>query len=432
MKTDSLPVHPVVSAVGHPKSDIRRAALTQLRDAVEFLELDEGTHKVLAEPRRSLMVSVPLLRDDGSLEVYEGFRVQHNAARGPAKGGIRFHPVVDLGEVTALAMWMSWKCAVVGVPYGGAKGGIRIDPSTLSAAERERLTRRFTSEIRAFIGPEIDIPAPDVGTDEQTMAWMMDTYSQVAGYSVPGVVTGKPISIGGTSGRAGATSRGVAIATLEALDSHGIDPNGRTVAVEGFGKVGALAALYLQEAGMKVVAVTDVGGGRYCAHGLDIELLISEMASGAVSVRDSEQGDELRREELLSLDVDVLVPAALEGSINDSNVDMVSARVIVEGANGPVTPAADRVLEDCGTLVIPDILANAGGVVVSYLEWVQNVQSYSWSDLDVQLKLSDVMQTAYKSVFALSQFRSITMRRAAHAIGVGRVAEAMQCRGNFP
>ena len=387
--------------------------------------------QTLATPRRSLSVAVPLRRDNGTVEVLHGYRVQHNLARGPAKGGIRFHPGTDLDEVTALAMWMTWKCAVVGIPYGGAKGGVTVDPTELSVAELERLTRRYASEVLPLIGPERDIPAPDVGTDERTMAWIMDTYSVHAGYSVPGVVTGKPLSLGGSVGRAGATSRGVVITTLAALREAGQDPKDLAVAVQGFGKVGALAAKYLQDEGMRIVAVSDVSGGLYRGGGLDIDELIRTVGAGLPLVS-SVQGETISNDQLLELDVDVLIPAALENVIAASNAERVRARFIVEGANGPTSPEADAILADRGTVIVPDILANAGGVAVSYLEWVQNLQAHSWNADQVDLRLRDLMDRAFSSVFEVAAERNISMRRAAHVIGVGRIAEAVRVRGLFP
>ncbi|WP_084962615.1 Glu/Leu/Phe/Val family dehydrogenase [Thermoactinospora rubra] len=404
------------------------SALHQLAQAAEHLGLDEGMHAMLATPRRSLTVSVPVRREDGRMDVVQGYRVQHNITRGPAKGGIRFHPATDIHEVTALAMWMTWKCALVGIPYGGAKGGVAVDPATLTTRELERLTRRYVNEILPLIGPEKDIPAPDVGTDEQTMAWIMDTYSVNAGYSVPGVVTGKPTTLGGSLGRAGATSRGVQIVALAAL---GRSPEGTTVAVQGFGKVGSLAAQFLADAGCKVVAVSDATGAVYRAAGLDVAGLRAWTAESG-GVRGYRHADALSHEELLELDVDVLVPAALEGVITAGNAARIRARLIVEGANGPTTPEADEILAAQGATVVPDILANAGGVIVSYLEWVQNTQAYSWSAGEVELKLRDLMESAYGEVRTLAAERGLTLRQAAHVIGVGRVAEAHRMRGLYP
>lgn len=404
------------------------SALHQLGQAAEHLGLDDGLHTMLATPRRSLTVSVPVRRENGRMDVVQGFRVQHNVSRGPAKGGIRFHPSTDIHEVTALAMWMTWKCALVGIPYGGAKGGVAVDPTGLTTRELERLTRRYVNEILPLIGPEKDIPAPDVGTDEQTMAWIMDTYSVNAGYSVPGVVTGKPMTLGGSLGRAGATSRGVQIAALAAL---GRSPEGVTVAVQGFGKVGALAAQYLADAGCKVVAVSDVKGAIHNANGLDVAD-VRAFSAETGSVAGYRDADAMGHDELFELDVDVLVPAALEGVITETNAPRIRARLIVEGANGPTTPEADEILAANGTTVVPDILANAGGVIVSYLEWVQNMQAFSWSAAEVELKLRDLMEGAFGEVKSLAAERSLTLRQAAHIIGVGRVAEAHQMRGLYP
>ncbi|MFB9894619.1 Glu/Leu/Phe/Val family dehydrogenase [Planobispora takensis] len=404
------------------------SALFQLDQAADRLGLDDGLRTMLATPRRSLTVAVPVRREDGRMDVVQGFRVQHNITRGPAKGGIRFHPSTDIHEVTALAMWMTWKCALVGIPYGGAKGGVAVDPASLTSRELERVTRRYVNEILPIIGPEKDIPAPDVGTDEQTMAWIMDTYSVNAGYPVPGVVTGKPMTLGGSLGRAGATSRGVQICALRALPGS---PEGRTVAVQGFGKVGALAARYLADAGCRVVAVSDVTGAVVNRSGLDVDDLRAWVreSGGVYGYRHAEA---LSHAELLELDVDVLVPAALEGVITEENAPRIRARLVVEGANGPTTPEADRVLADAGVTVVPDILANAGGVIVSYLEWVQNTQAYSWSAGEVEMKLRDLMESAFDAVSAMSAEHGVTLRQAAHIIGVDRVAEAHRLRGLYP
>ncbi|MBL7495038.1 Glu/Leu/Phe/Val dehydrogenase [Frankia sp. CNm7] len=407
-------------------------ACVQLADAARHLGLDDGMHDLLRMPRRSVTVSVPLRRDDGQLLVLTGYRVQHNLARGPAKGGIRFHPSTDLEEVKALAMWMTWKCALMGIPYGGAKGGIAVEPGMLSDRERERMTRRYAAELVGLIGPANDIPAPDMGTDEQVMAWIMDTYSAHTGHTAHGVVTGKPVSVGGTAGRAGATSRGVQLATFAALRERGVAPADVTVAVQGFGKVGALAARYLRDAGCRVVAVSDVKGAVYSSRGLDPAALMSHVADGADTVVGFADTDTLTNAELLELDVDVLIPAAREGVVTAENAGRVRAKMIVEGANGPVTAQADPVLAENGVVVVPDILANGGGVAVSYFEWVQNLQGYLWSEGQVNERLAELMERAYAQVSALARERGLALREAAHVIGVGRVAEAHQTRGLYP
>ncbi len=408
------------------------SALLQLESAASFLGLDEGLHKLLATPRRSLEVAVPLRRDDGRLEVLHGYRVQHNLSRGPAKGGIRFHPNTDLDEVRALAMWMTWKCALIGIPYGGAKGGVAVDPRRLSRNELERVTRRYASEIMPIIGPEKDIPAPDVGTDEQTMAWIMDTYSIHSGYTVTGVVTGKPVSLGGSQGRGGATSKGVMFTCFSALREAGVDHRGIRVAIQGFGKVGGLAAQYLHDAGCCVVAVSDVGGGIYNPRGLDPSALIKHLKSGAETVVGYPGTDAISNAELLELDVDVLVPAALEGVLHEGNAANVKARFVIEGANGPTTPDGDKILEDKGVVVVPDILANSGGVAVSYFEWVQDLQAYFWSEDEVNDRLKILMDDAYEHVSTTAAENGLSLRTAAQVIGVGRVADAHRTRGLYP
>ena len=408
------------------------SALHQLQAAVEQLGLDDGMHAMLATPRRSMQVAVPLRRDDGKLEVLSGYRVQHNLSRGPAKGGIRFHPSTDLDEVRALAMWMTWKCALIGIPYGGAKGGVAVDPRLLSRNELERVTRRYASEIMPIIGPEKDIPAPDVGTDAQTMAWMMDTFSTHSGYTVTGVVTGKPVSVGGSEGRGGATSRGVMYAAFSALHEAGVDHRGATVAVQGFGKVGGLAAQFLHDAGCVVVAVSDWKGGVHDAKGLNPAALLRHLRTGADTVVGYPGTDTITNAELLELDVDVLVPAALEGVVHEGNADRIRARFVVEGANGPTTPDADAVLEGNGVRVVPDVLANSGGVAVSYFEWVQDLQAYFWTEDEVNDRLKRLMESAYDQVSELARERGVSLRTAAQMIGVGRVAEAHRTRGLYP
>ena len=406
-------------------------ARSQLAAAAEHLELTPGLHQMLAYPRRELTVSVPLRLDSGEVQLFIGHRVQHNFSRGPAKGGLRYAPSVDLDDVRALAMWMTWKCALLDVPYGGAKGGIAIEPSDHSLPELERLTRRYTSEILPIIGPERDIPAPDVGTDEQTMAWMMDTYSVNSGYTVPGVATGKPLALGGSLGRSSATSRGVTHIALAALDHAKITIPGARVAVQGIGKVGRDAALFLAEAGARVVAVSDRFGAIRNDSGLDIPA-VSRHLDTTGSVVGFPEADDLDRDALLELELELLVPAALEGVINADNADRVHAAVIVEGANGPTTAAADRILLDRGTLIVPDILANAGGVIVSYFEWVQSNQTYWWSANEVEARLEERMLAAWQQVVQFATDRHLTLRNAATTMAVSRVAEAHRLRGLYP
>lgn len=406
-------------------------ARAQLAVAAGILGLSDGIHEMLTRPRRELTVTVPLRRDDGSTSIYVGHRVQHNLSRGPAKGGLRYSAHVDLDEVRALAMWMTWKCALVDVPYGGAKGGIAIEPRAHSAQELERLTRRYTTEILPLIGPEQDIPAPDIGTNEQTMAWMMDTYSVAMGHTVPAVVTGKPISLGGSLGRASATSRGVAHLTVRAMESRGLSIGGSTAAVQGFGKVGRHAARFLSEAGLRVVAVGDVDGAVYNSQGLDIAALATH-ADRTGSVVGFPNADPLPAADLLELHVDILIPAAVEGVINADNAANIRASIVVEGANGPTTNAADEVLADRGVLVVPDILANAGGVIVSYFEWVQANQAYWWSELEVNDRLGDRLTIAWDAVSDYSAREGLTLRTAATLLAVERVAEAHRLRGLYP
>lgn len=421
----------VTSVTGGPEATPLVDARAQLTEAVQLLGYSDGLHAMLATPRRELSVAVPLRLDSGESRLYLGYRVQHNFSRGPAKGGLRYAPNVNLDEVRALAMWMTWKCALLDVPYGGAKGGLAIDPRAHSTAELERVTRRYTSEILPIIGPERDIPAPDIGTDEQTMAWIMDTYSVNSGYTVPGIVTGKPISLGGSQGRASATSRGVTHIALAALRHRGLDPAAATAAVQGFGKVGADTARFLAEAGVRVTAVSDQFGAVANDRGLDIEALIDHVrASG--SVTGFAGGDAIDRDAVLTHDVDLLVPAAVEGVLHEGNAADVRASVIVEGANGPTTPAADRVLRERGVLVVPDILANAGGVIVSYFEWVQANQAYWWRADEVESRLEERMLNAWDHVLGYAGARDLSLRTAATALAVERVAEAHKLRGLYP
>ncbi|WP_084124414.1 Glu/Leu/Phe/Val dehydrogenase [Demequina sp. NBRC 110054] len=423
----TLPDSAVVPDAAGPLVD----AMAQLHKAAATLELPDGLHELLGSPRREMAVSIPLRRDDGSIAVYSGYRVQHNFTRGPAKGGLRYAPSVDLDEVRALAMWMTWKCALVDVPYGGAKGGVAIDPRTHSTAELERVTRRYTSEILPIIGPEVDIPAPDIGTDERTMAWIMDTYSVARGYTVTGIVTGKPLSLGGSQGRAMATSRGVAHIALLAMASRGIDPAHATAAVQGFGKVGYGAARFLAEAGVKVRAVSDVDGAVYAHDGLDIAHLAAHVErTGTVAGFDGAEA--IDPASVLTLDVDVVVPAAVEGVLTEENAPKVQARIVVEGANGPTTGAADAILKERDVLVVPDILANAGGVVVSYFEWVQANQAYQWSEREVNDRLEERMARAWHDVVAHSGAHGMTYREAATVLAVERVVDAHRLRGLYP
>ena len=403
-------------------------AQAQLRIAVDQLGLSENDWQTLSTPRRVLEVAVPLRRDNDKVEMYKGYRVQYSTTRGPSKGGVRFHPDIDLEETVALAMLMTWKCALTNLPFGGAKGGIAIDAATLSDRENERLTRRYTSEILPIIGPERDIPAPDVGTDERNMAWMMDTYSVNAGYSVPGVVTGKPIVLGGSLGRNSATGDGVAISTREALRARGINPVGATVAIQGFGKVGYWAAIALENIGLKIVAVSDVNGA---VTGFKS---VSDLWNHFLKNKnlDAPGTDRLTNEELIHLEVDVLIPAALSDAITGKTATGIKAKIVVEGANAPTTPEGDAIMNDKGILVVPDILANSGGVIVSYFEWVQDKQNYFWDAEEVKTNLNSIMMKALYEVEAMAKDRKVTWREAAHMLGVSRVAEAHKLRGLYP
>jgi glutamate dehydrogenase (NAD(P)+) len=403
-------------------------ARAQLRKAVDQLGLSENDWQTLSTPRRILEVAVPLRRDNDKVEMYKGFRVQYSTTRGPSKGGVRFHPDIDLEETIALAMLMTWKCALTNLPFGGAKGGIAIDAQTLSERENERLTRRYTSEILPIIGPERDIPAPDIGTDEKNMAWMMDTYSVNAGFSVRGVVTGKPISLGGSIGRNSATGDGVAISTREALRARGIDPIGATVAIQGFGKVGYWAAIGLEAMGMKVVAVSDVNGAVIGFKN------VADLWSHFLAHKnlDAPRTDRISNAELLHLDVDVLIPAALSDAITAQTASGIKAKIVVEGANAPTTPEGDAILNEKGVLVVPDILANSGGVIVSYFEWVQDKQNYPWDADEVKTNLNSILMKAFHEVEQMASSRKVTWREAAHMLGVARVAEAHKLRGLYP
>jgi glutamate dehydrogenase (NAD(P)+) len=409
-------------------------AQAQLRKVAGILDLDEGMIEVLAYPKRELTVHFPVRMDDGSTRVFTGYRVQHNDARGPVKGGLRYSSQVGLDDVRALAMWMTWKCAVVNLPYGGAKGGIIVDPRSLSDGELERLTRRYTTEIGIVIGPERDIPAPDMGTDARVMAWMMDTFSMHHGYSIPAVVTGKPVDIGGSQGRLEATGRGVLYMTQEACRLRGVPLPGATVAVQGFGNVGGVTARLLTQAGAKVVAVSDSRGGVYRETGLDIEALYAGRQAGGFLDRADLGPDhrEVGNAELLELPVDILIPAALEGQITELNASRIRAGMIVEAANGPVTAGADAILAERDICLVPDILANAGGVVVSYFEWVQDLQSFFWDEVEVNQRLQRIMTKAFADVSAVAQSRDLRLREAAYVVALNRVVEAIRLRGLYP
>jgi glutamate dehydrogenase (NAD(P)+) len=405
-------------------------ALRQFERAADQLGLDAGTRAVLRNPKRQLIVSVPVKMDSGSIRVFQGYRVQHSIARGPSKGGIRYHPGVTLDEVKALAMWMTWKCAVVNIPFGGAKGGITVDPKAISLGENERMTRRFTSEISIVLGHDRDIPAPDVYTNSQTMAWMMDTYSMTKGYSTLGVVTGKPLSVGGSAGRNEATAEGCYVSIEEAAKRQGLAVKGATAAVQGFGNAGMHVARFLEEAGARVVAVTDSQGGILDKKGLNIASVIAaKEKKGSVTAA---RGEKISNEEVLELPVDILVPAALEGVITRRNASRIKARIVAEAANGPTTPDADDILKKKGIVVIPDILANAGGVTVSYFEWVQDLYSFFWDPEMVRTQLQRTIRSAYADVEETARRHDTDLRTGALILAVGRVHEATKIRGIFP
>jgi glutamate dehydrogenase (NAD(P)+) len=399
--------------------------------AAERLHLDPGLRKVLREPRRELIVHFPVHMDDGSVQVFTGYRVQHNLGRGPAKGGIRYHQDVSLDEVKALAMWMTWKCAVVGIPYGGGKGGVIVDPKKLSLKELEGLTRRYATEISIIIGPEKDIPAPDVNTNAQTMAWIMDTYSMHVGYTVPGVITGKPIALGGSEGRTEATARGAVYCIVEAAFHRGLDLKGATVAVQGFGNAGSIAARLIRDEGATVVAVSDSTGGILDPAGLDVERVIAWKKEHG-TVQGMPGTTDITNAEVLETDCDILIPAALENQITARNAGAIKASIVAEAANGPTTPAADAILYDKGVFSIPDILCNAGGVTVSYFEWVQDLNRDFWNEAEVNQKLKGIMIKAFRDTLAMSIKEDVNMRTAAYLLAVQRVADATAMRGLYP
>jgi glutamate dehydrogenase (NAD(P)+) len=424
-----------VTTIEAPESHLREnpydIAKEQLRRVAREFGIEANLVNVLQECKKALVVSIPVTMDDGTIRAFEGYRVTHNIARGPSKGGIRYHPDVELDEVKALAMWMTWKCALMGIPFGGAKGGIRVDPKRLSRGELQRMTRRFTSEIINEIGPEKDIPAPDVGTGPSVMAWIFDTYSMNKGHSVLGVVTGKPLNVGGSLGRLEATAHGALYCIQEAVRKRELSMQGLRVAVQGFGNVGSFLAKFLYEQGATVVAVSDSRNGIYNDDGVDVAAAIAhKQETGALEGLRGTQT--ISNEDLLLLDCDVLAPCALEQVITRDNADQVKARIICEGANGPVTPTADEILDDRGILILPDILANAGGVVVSYFEWVQGLQEYFWKEDEVNSKLRDITTRAFNETWRVADERKTSLRLAAYGLAVRRVADATITRGLYP
>jgi glutamate dehydrogenase (NAD(P)+) len=430
-KTKEQAVTAVEAPVSHLHENPFDIARAQLRRVADTFDIDRNLVDVLAQCKKAVEVSVPVSMDDGTTHVFTGYRVTHNIARGPSKGGIRYHQDVTLDEVKSLAMWMTWKCALMGIPFGGAKGGVVCDPKKLSRPELERLTRRYTSEIINEIGPEKDIPAPDVGTNGAVMAWIFDTYSMNKGHSVLGVVTGKPLTIGGSLGREEATARGCLFCIRDAVAKQDRRLDEMTAAVQGFGNVGSFLAKFLHEEGAKVVAVSDSTVALHNPSGIDIYAAFAHKREHG-TLRGLANAEEITAEELLVLDVDVLAPCALEQVITDRNADQVRASIICEGANGPVTPRADAILEDKGVLILPDVLANAGGVVVSYFEWVQGLQEYFWKEAEVNAKLNDIVSRAFEETWETAREREIPMRMAAYGIAVRRVAEATITRGIYP
>lgn len=425
----------VVAPAKPAKQDLWDTVLANLDDVAARLRLDPGIHAMLRQPERELTVSVPVVMDDGKIKVYTGYRVQHSSARGPCKGGIRYHPDVNLNEVRGLAAMMTWKCAVVGIPYGGAKGGVECEPSNMSQSELARMTRRFTAMIMPILGPKRDIPAPDVNTNAQVMAWIADTASMLEGSAMLEIVTGKPLNMGGSQGRREATGRGVAIVTSELLRRKNQPLSETTVAVQGYGNVGSCAASILSEMGCKVVAVSDVSGGLYNPHGLDLAAINQHVAKHPRHLLEGYNGrdiDVISNEELLECPVDVLIPAALEHQIRGENAGRIRAKYIVEGANGPTTREADEILNDRGVLLVPDILANAGGVAVSYLEWVQDLQNFFWEEQEVNRQLQTIMVRSFNEVWSFSEANEVPMRMGASMVAVNKVAEAVQSRGIWP
>ena len=420
-----------VTRKSHLKENPYEVARAQLRRVADTFDVDESLVRVLERCKKGIVVSIPTRMDDGSIMVFEGYRVQHNTARGPSKGGIRYHPDVTLDEVRALAMWMTWKCALTGIPFGGAKGGIACDPKSMSKGELERMTRRYASEIVNEIGPEIDIPAPDVNTSGETMSWLFDTYSMNKGHSVLGVVTGKPLVIGGSLGREEATSRGALFAVRETLKRLDRNFDGLTCVVQGFGNVGSYLARFLHEQGAKVIGISDSAAALYNVKGIDVPAAFAwKRERGTLSGLPGAQV--IDPEEMLELECDVLAPCALEQVVTGENADRIKATIVCEGANGPLTPEADAILEDKGVVILPDILANAGGVVVSYFEWVQGLQQYFWKEQEVNARLDDIITRAFAETWQLHEARDLPMRVAAYGLAVQRVAEATTTRGIYP
>ncbi len=428
--TTMLPPPITVAPIPSTETNPMHAMLARYERAAAVLNLDPGIDRILRQPEREITVALPVEMDDGRIEVFTGYRVVHNTLRGPGKGGIRYDLGVTPDEVRALAAWMTWKCAVVDLPFGGAKGGVHCDPYTLSLGEKERITRRYTSALCAAFGPDSDVPASDVGTDEQVMAWVLDTYSMHVGYTVPAVVTGKPLVLGGSAGRAGATGRGVMLSAQSALAQLGRSLSGSSVAVQGFGKVGAAAARFCAAAGARVVAVSDFTVAIHDSGGLDVAALERHVQQHR-TLQDCRLGEHLTHAELLALDVDVLIPAATENTITSQNAHAVRALVVCEGANGPTTAVADEILDANGVLVVPDILANAGGVTVSYFEWVQNRNGYAWEEAVVDDRLADVMHRSYTDVQQLAARHGQSLRTAAYMLGIGRVAAVQKLRGLY-
>ena len=406
-------------------------AVAQFEEAADLLGLSQSMRVILSKPKRELIVNFPVRMDNGDVEMFTGYRVQHNINRGPAKGGIRFSPEVSLDEVRALAMWMTWKCAVVGIPFGGAKGGVICDPHKLSRSELERLSRRYATEISILIGPNSDIPAPDMNTNPQIMGWMMDTFSMHQGYSVPAVITGKPLAIGGSEGRLEATARGVQVVTREAMLGLGMRPEDSTVVVQGFGNVGGISARLLHELGCRVVGLSDIKGGVYNPNGIDVHQALHHSNEHG-TLRGMPNTEAVTNAELLELPCDALIPAALENQLTGRNASRVKARLIIEAANGPTTPDADRIFQDRGIIVVPDILANAGGVTVSYFEWVQDLQRFFWAEHEINDRLETIMMRSYRAVEQKTKVQDTTMRMGAYLLAVARVAEATEIRGVYP